>query len=263
MVVQRDAQTVLVMTAGGPNPWMVINALYSHFLHSHVSVHVLLEEPESKQEIFQRRKRRLGAVPAFGQLATMAFAKLLRKAAQRRTMEICKLYNANPHFNPDVPVTTVRSINSPETLELVRQCNPGAILLVSTRLMKRDMLEALNVPVLNLHAGINPAYRGQMGGYWALASDDADNFGATIHMVDAGTDTGATLYQVRPKPEKSDFISTYPMLLTAAALDITRQAVDEALQGQLKPVAATGPSALHFPPTLWRWLWNGVKKGVW
>lgn len=257
-MVPRDAQTVLVMTAGGPNPWMVINALRSHF-----SVHVLLEEPESKQEIFQRRKKRLGAVQAFGQLATMAFAKLLRGAAQRRTTEICRLYNANPHFNPDVPVTTVRSINSPEALELVHQCHPGAILLVSTRLMKRDMLEALNVPVINLHAGINPAYRGQMGGYWALANGDADNFGATVHMVDAGTDTGALLYQVRPKPEKTDFISTYPMLLTAAALDVTCKAVGDALQGQLKPGASMGPSALHFPPTLCRWLWNGAKKGVW
>jgi methionyl-tRNA formyltransferase len=258
MVSQTNKRTVLVMTAGGPNPWMIINALHAHF-----HIHVLLEEPESKQEIFQRRKKRLGTVQAFGQLATMAFAKLIRRAAQRRTTEICQLYHTNPHFNPDVPVTTVRSINSPETLDLVQQCNPGAILLVSTRLMKREMLEALTVPVLNLHAGINPAYRGQMGGYWALAKGDSDHFGATVHLVDAGTDTGATLYQVRLKPAKSDFISTYPMLLSAAAAEITCKAVEDALDGQLKPIAATGPSALHFPPTLWRWLWNGMAKGIW
>jgi len=134
---------------------------------------------------------------------------------------------------------------------------------VSTRLMTGQMLDALTVPVLNLHAGINPAYRGQMGGYWALISGDEHNFGATIHLVDAGTDTGATLYQVRPKPSNADFISTYPMLLTAAALDITCKAVDDAMQGHLQPIAATGPSELHFPPTLWRWLWNGLSKGLW
>jgi methionyl-tRNA formyltransferase len=258
MVQQAHEPTVLVMTAGGPNPWIIINALHSRF-----RVHVLLEEPESKKEIFTRRKKSLGTVQAFGQMATMALAKLVRRAAERRTAEICRLFNANPHFNPEVSVTTVRSINSPETLDMVRQTNPGAIVLVSTRLMKAQMLDALDMPVLNLHAGINPAFRGQMGGYWALANGDIENFGATVHLVDSGTDTGATLYQVRPTPSKSDFISTYPLLLTAAAQDITCQAVNDALQGRLHPISSSGPSALHFPPTLWRWLWNGASRGIW
>lgn len=260
MVEQRTqtAKTVLVMTAGGPNPWMVINALHSHF-----RVHVLLEEPESKKEIFNRRKKRLGTTEALGQLAMMAFAKLIRRAAQRRTADICRHYNADPHFNPAVPVTTVRSINSPEARDMVREINPDTVLLISTRLMTREMLGTITVPILNLHAGINPAYRGQMGGYWALAKGDRQNFGATVHLVDAGTDTGATLYQVRPTPSKADFISTYPMLLTAAAIDITCKAVDDALQGRLQPMALSGPSELHFPPTLWQWLWTGFQKGIW
>lgn len=250
--------TILVMTAGGPNPWMVINALTAQF-----SVHVLLEEAESKSDIFRRRKKRLGAWQAFGQLGMMAAAKLLRRAAIRRVEDICRLYNADPRFNPSVPVTTVRSINSPEALEAVQQLNPSVILLVSTRLMTRTMLQALSVPVLNLHAGINPAYRGQMGGYWALVRGDQQNFGATVHLVDAGTDTGAILYQVRIEPSKADFISTYPMLLTAAALPITCKAIEDAVQGTLQPIAPSGPSELHFPPTLWYWLWNGLRKGIW
>ncbi|HBF28805.1 MAG TPA: formyl transferase [Rhizobium sp.] len=245
------------MTVGGPNPWMVINALDQQF-----DVHVLMEEPESKAGIFRRRERRLGTVQAVGQLATMAAAKMIRWAARHRTEEICSLYGADPRFNPSVNVTTVRSINSPETLEIVQQVNPAAILLVSTRLMKRDILSALTVPVLNLHAGINPAYRGQMGGYWALVRGDRENFGATVHLVDAGTDTGATLYQVRAVPSASDCISTYPMLLTAAALEITCRAVEDAANGRLQPIAPSGPSELHFPPTLWRWLWNGVRRRI-
>lgn len=250
--------TILVMTAGGPNPWMVINALCARF-----SVHVLLEEGESKGEIFSRRKKRLGLWQAFGQLSMMAVAKLFRAAAGRRAEEICRLYSADPRYNPAVPVTTVRSINSPEALEAVQQIQPSVVLLVSTRLIKRDMLQALTMPVLNLHAGINPAYRGQMGGYWALARGDRQNFGATVHLVDAGTDTGAIIAQVRPEPSKSDFISTYPMLLTAAALSITCEAVDDAAYGKLQPIAPSGPSELHFPPTIWRWLWNGMRKGIW
>ena len=28
------------------------------------------------------------------------------------------------------------------------------------------------------------------GGYWALATGDVGNFGTTVHLVDAGVDTG-------------------------------------------------------------------------
>jgi methionyl-tRNA formyltransferase len=260
-MVQHTAETkpkILVMTAGGPNPWMVINALHAQF-----DVHVLLEEPESKLEIFQRRKRRFGTVQAFGQVATMALTKLIRQAARRRTEEICRIYQANPGFNPSVPVTAVRSINSSEALDCVQQLHPVAILLISTRLMKGDILQSLTMPVLNLHAGINPAYRGQMGGYWALARGDRQHFGATAHLVDEGTDTGAILYQVRVEPSPSDFISTYPMLLTAAALEITCKAVTDAVTGQIQAKPASGPSELHFPPTVWRWLWIGITKSIW
>ena len=55
-------------------------------------------------------------------------------------------------------------------------------------------------PVLNYHAGITPKYRGMNGGYWALATGDAGNFGATVHLVDAGVDTGGVLHQVRGRP---------------------------------------------------------------
>ena len=37
------------------------------------------------------------------------------------------------------------------------------------------------------------------GGYWALASGDAADFGATVHWSIAGVDTGGVLYQVRGK----------------------------------------------------------------
>jgi len=256
---QQKRHKILVMTAGGPNPWMVINALNRRL----GGVEVLLEEPESKGEIFRRRQRRLGTLQTIGQLATMAAAKLLRRAAQKRTTTICAQFAADPRFNPQIPVMTVRSINSVEALDAVGVTQPDVVLLVSTRLMTKASLAVMPCPVLNLHAGINPAYRGQMGGYWALVKGDPDNFGATVHLVDAGTDTGATLYQVRSKPGPGDFIATYPMLLTAEALGATCQAVDDALSGQLKPVTASGPSALHFPPTLWSWILTGLTKGIW
>lgn len=251
--------SVVVMTAGGPNPALIINTLHARW----PDLHVIEEQAESKGEILRRRARRLGFLPAAGQLATMVAARLLRKAAQRRIEAIRQQFGVDTERSLAVPVHPVSSINGDDAARTIADLAPSVVLLVSTRLLSSKALAAMPCPVLNLHAGINPAYRGQMGGYWSLVERDPGNFGATVHLVDAGTDTGDTLYEVRCAPAKGDFISTYPMLLTAAAVDITVRAVEDALENRLVPHIATGPSALRFPPTIWTWLRHGITRGIW
>lgn len=250
---------VVVMTAGGLNPSLVINALSRRFRH----VHVLMEEPERKGEILARRARRFGAIAAFGQLATMAAAKFIRRFSQARVDELVRLSGLPQEIDNRAAIHNIPSINSTEALALVKRIDPAAVLLVSTRLMARSALAAISCPVLNLHAGINPAYRGQMGGYWSLVERDSENFGATIHLVDAGTDTGATLYRSHAEPTRGDNIATYPLVITVSALDITVRAVEDAVRGQLRPITPEGPSSLRFPPTLWAWIWFGITRRIW
>ncbi|THV25130.1 formyltransferase family protein [Peteryoungia ipomoeae] len=250
---------VVVMTAGGLNPSIVVQ----HLVRAGIDVRVILENPESKGEIVRRRARRLGWINALGQLGTMIAARALRRTAERRVADLLDRHGFDRALPDSVPIHPVTSINAPQTAARVDELKPGAILLVSTRLMSARQLAAMPCPVINLHAGINPNYRGQMGGYWSLRENDAENFGATLHLVDAGTDTGATLYEVRTRPERTDFISTYPLLLTLAALDITRQSIEDALTGRLAPKATGGPSALRFPPTLWSWIWCGLTRRIW
>lgn len=247
------------MTAGGLNPSIVVQ----HLVRAGTDVDVILEQPEGKGEITRRRARRLGWINALGQLGTMIAARLLRRLADRRVTQLVDQYGFDRQLPKTIAIHPVTSINGPETAALVDELQPGAILLVSTRLMSARQLAAIPCPVINLHAGINPAYRGQMGGYWSLREYDAENFGATLHLVDAGTDTGGTLYEVRTLPARGDFISTYPLLLTLAALDITRQSIEDALTGRLAPKAPQGPSALRFPPTLWSWIWCGLTRRIW
>ncbi len=250
---------IVVMTAGGLNPTLVVRALCARF----PDVRVLIEQSESKAEITRRRARRLGWSAAIGQLGTMVAARLLRNLANKRIAQILTDHNLDGGMPADIPVHRVASINDSETRALIAQIRPAVILLVSTRLMAPGQLAAMPCPVLNLHAGLNPTYRGQMGGYWSLRDNDAENFGATVHLVDAGTDTGGTLYQVHAKPEPGDFISTYPLVLTVAALDVTCRAVGDALAGTLKPYTPQGPSVLHFPPTLWSWIFHGITRRIW
>jgi folate-dependent phosphoribosylglycinamide formyltransferase PurN len=250
---------IVVFTAGGLNPQVMINALSDRF----ADIYVIREMPESKGEIVKRRARRLGWINALGQLATMIASRLYKTVAAKRSDDIIRQYGLNAAENPDIPVIDVVSLNSDECRNAVATLKPDVVFTISCRILSEKTLAAITCPVINFHAGINPMYRGQMGGYWSLVENDGGNFGATVHLVDKGVDTGGTLYEQRTTPAKSDTMSTYPLLLTAASTDIAISAIEDALAGTLKPYQPAGKSALRFPPPLWVWLWHGIKRNIW
>ena len=251
---------IVVLAAPGLIPAVLTNALAQAFRGR---VIVIKERPEGPFAVARRRARRLGPVTALGQLGTAIASRLMKKTSRTRMDAILAAHGHSPDLNLNVPRLSVTSVNDAETRSAIARLKPGVIVTIACRLIGRETLAASPCPIINFHAGINPAYRGQMGGYWALALADPDNFGATIHLVDAGIDTGATLYEVRPKPDRADSMATYPLLLAVAGVERLIQAVDDALSGNLKPVQTTGPSALHYPPTIWRWLWTGIRRGIW
>ena len=250
---------IVVVTAGGENPWIMINALAARFS----DITVIEEQPESKAVFLRRRARKLGWPTALGQLATMIASRFGKRFTRRRAEEIFATYKVSGKLDSSIPIKSVASINDADAIKQIRALKPGVIFLISCRLLKAETLAAIPCPVLNFHAGINPTYRGLMGGYWALVNDDAENFGATVHLVDAGVDTGGVLYQSRQRPSQSDTMHTYPLLQTAASTDIAIAAVTDALDGKLRPVDVAGPSRQWFHPPIWAWVWNGLTRRIW
>ncbi|MCX8999772.1 formyl transferase [Rhizobiaceae bacterium BDR2-2] len=258
--LERGSAAVVVLAGPGLIPAILVNALATAFPGR---VTVIEETPLSPFALARRRARRLGWIAALGQLATSIVSRLTKTFAQARSQAILSAYGHAAERNRDVPVIRVRSVNDDATHEAIARLQPAAVLTVACRLLTKKTLSRIPCPIINFHGGINPAYRGQMGGYWALAAGDRDNFGCTIHLVDSGVDTGATLYDVRLQPDPADTMATYPLLLAAAGAEKTVQAVQDALSGTLKPFEPARPSRMHYPPTLWRWLWNGLSRGVW
>jgi folate-dependent phosphoribosylglycinamide formyltransferase PurN len=237
----------------------MINALAARF----PDLHVIEEQPETKGEILKRRARRLGWMNATGQMATMIASRLGKKFAERRSDEIIRQYGLSDGHDPSIPTTHVSSLNSTECHDAVTDLSPAVVFTVSCRILSKETLAVIPCPILNFHAGINPMYRGQMGGYWARVERDEENFGATVHLIDAGIDTGQSLYEQRVSPTKSDMIATYPLLITAASTGIAIRAIEDALSDNLRPYLASGKSALRYPPTIWTWLRHGITKGIW
>ncbi|MBD9372665.1 formyl transferase [Rhizobium sp. ARZ01] len=251
---------VVVVTQGGPNPEILVNALRHHF-----SDLIVIEElPESKGQMLRQKARRLGWSVAVGQIATMAVSKFGKPFVRKRAQAIIEEFRVNTRPDPSLRRFKIDNANGPEFERHIAELKPAVVFLVSCRLLKRSTLEAIPCPVLNFHAGINPAYRGQQGGYWSRVMRDEENFGATVHLVDAGVDTGDVLYQVRVTPSKRDTMHTYPLLLTAAGTGIAVRAVGAALSGEVYPQEMTSmKSRQWYHPTIWTWVWNGISHGIW
>lgn len=256
---KTEGGRICVVTEGGPYAWIIINALGGRF----GTIDVIVEEPESRSTLLKRRARKLGRISAAGQLATMALAKLGKSVFAKRIERIVAENGLEAEPKPEHRVHRVPSVNDPAFLDAIARIGPQVVLLNGCRMVKAAVLAAIPCPVLNYHAGITPAYRGMNGGYWALASGDRSNFGATVHLVDPGVDTGAILCQVRGEPAKDDTIATYAHRLAALSRGICIRAVEDALAGRLQPTPPQGPSRQWYHPPIWTYLWNGLVHGVW
>lgn len=250
---------IVVVTAGGPHVWAIVNAIRDRL----GPVTVVLEAPESKWRLLARRARKLGWVSVAGQLGTMVFTRLRKLILSGRETRVFSAQGMKVEPVADQEIVRIGSANSPELIEAVRSLQAQVVLLAGCRLLSQRTLDGIDCPVLNYHAGITPQYRGMNGAYWALATGDAENFGATVHLVDAGVDTGDVLYQVRGKPEPGDNLTNYALRLAAMSRDICVSAVEDVLEGRLAPKRSAMPSMQWYHPTIWSYIRIGIKKGVW
>ncbi len=237
----------------------VANALARRF----GTITVLQEEPEPKWHILRRRARLLGVAAALGQAICGVILRLRTHRRRTRTGAILTAYGLEPVLSPGIEVRRIASLNSKAGRDALRDLNPDVVAVYGTRIIRRETLRAVRAPFINYHAGINPKYRGQHPGYWALANGDAEHTGVTIHLVDEGVDTGAVLYQARVAFASEDDITTYQWLQMAHALPLFAAAIEDALAQRVTPKRVDLPSRQWFPPTLWAYAWNGVTRGVW
>jgi folate-dependent phosphoribosylglycinamide formyltransferase PurN len=250
---------IVVVTEGGPHVWAIVNAIQDRL----GPVAVVMEAAESKRRLLGRRIRKLGWVSAGGQLGTMIFTRLRKLLLSGRDARMLSAAGMKMQPVDGQEIVHVGSANSPELTDTLTKLQPKVVLLAGCRLLSQRTLDGIDCPVLNYHAGITPKYRGMNGAYWALATGDAENFGATVHLVDAGVDTGEVLYQVRGKPMPGDNLTNYALRLAALSREICVKAVEDALEGRLTPTAPDMPSKQWYHPTIWFYIWTGITKGVW
>ena len=100
-------------------------------------------------------------------------------------------------------VYEVGSVNDPEARAVISKLAPALIYVFGTRLVSAETLRALKAPFANMHWGWSPEYRGE-GIVSALALEGPQALGVTVHLLDAGIDSGDVLFQARPEVDRFD-----------------------------------------------------------
>jgi methionyl-tRNA formyltransferase len=255
-------------------------ASVAHYLSDRFDdVVTVVEQSESRLKLARRRARRLGWVHVAGQLAFVAFAvPVLEWRGRSRARTI--LADAGLDASPVADLRRVESVNSPGTIDLLVDLAPAIVVVVGTRIISTTVLQTVGCPFVNLHPGITPRYRGAHGAYWALAEGRPDLVGTTVHLVDAGIDTGTVLERTYFAPGSRDSIVTYDYLHMVSGLPALADQVARLVEGgESEPSPETpaptsptsgGPGAARAPgdsrlwgqPTLWGYLARRWRSGV-
>jgi folate-dependent phosphoribosylglycinamide formyltransferase PurN len=252
----------IVLLAG---PGVTTDIVYHYLAGRFPHVTVVMERPASRMGLARRRARRLGWWTVLGQMAFIVIAApIVARRSRARVAAI--VTDAGFDVTPIPTSILVDSVNEPATVELLRRLDPAVVVVNGTRIIATSVLEALPAPFVNLHMGITPRYRGVHGGYWALVEGRSDQVGTTIHLVDAGIDTGSVLAQSFFEVTEQDSIATYPYLHLVSGLPLLESSVRDLLAGR-RPGSVPAPddggrSRLRWHPTLWRYLWARFIHGV-
>jgi folate-dependent phosphoribosylglycinamide formyltransferase PurN len=238
---------------------IVYNFLQQYF---HVDK-AIVEESVPRKEFLKKRVKKLGVISVTGQvLFQLMIAKPLAKLSRKKIGAIKKEYNLDSSPIPKKYVVEVSSVNAMESLNQLKTLQPDLVIVHGTRIISKKILQAVNATFINIHAGITPRYRGSHGAYWALANNDKENCGVTVHLVDAGIDTGNVLAQTIIPYTKEDNFVTYPYLQLAEGLKLLKEVIEK-LEREERPVVKNDlDSALWHHPTLWGYLWKRIIKGV-
>ena len=136
------------------------------------------------------------------------------------------------------PLTLVGDMRREGGVALVEAFEPDLILSVRfSYLFKRSTIALAKAGIINVHPGPLPGYRGLYAPFWQMIRGH-DTLRCTVHLVDAGIDTGPILsiVQVPLVPARSMFWHATQLYLAGAA-----RAVDY-IQGGLPPPQPQDPT---------------------
>ncbi|MFQ5492255.1 MAG: formyl transferase [Phycisphaerae bacterium] len=125
------------------------------------------------------------------------------------------------------------TLNTDGTVSFLGKAGVEAVAVYGTGLIKPPLLDAFPGRMINMHLGLSPYYRGTATNFYPLLNDEPEYVGATIHLIDAGIDSGAIIHHARPDITADDMPHTVGCKAILAGLKKLSQTVTELAEGRL------------------------------
>lgn len=196
--------------------------------------------------------------------------KLINKSnffGMKEKYDLLILKNDYIEFNSYLDIKFVKSINNLNVIEKIIKCKPNCIFIFGTSIISHELISKINCPVVNLHWGISPQYRGE-GIISSLAIEGKNGPGVTIHKISNVIDDGEILYQEKPNiDEKDNFYSIGLKLTKLGLIYFSRVAFDIQKNKPLVGINKTSKKSFFFNseymkknPEIYYTAWKELKQ---
>lgn len=131
------------------------------------------------------------------------------------------------------------------TADMVRNLQPSLLISFNYRfIIGQDVLDLLPGKVINLHTSYLPYNRGSSPNFFSFYEDSPK--GVTIHLMDAGLDTGDILCQkeLTFDENKETFASSYDTLISEIT-ELFKENWEDLRDGKIVPVPQQGEGSYH------------------
>jgi hypothetical protein len=142
----------------------------------------------------------------------------------------------------------VGSLNDADAVGVVRQLAPDVIAYGGGGILRESFLQAAPGPILNAHQGPLPAIRGMNAVEWSLLLGEPPT--VTVHFIDAGIDTGATVSATRIPLRAGDTLDSLRQRGLAIGVRALHQALTERELSPQPSVGAPGRQCFTMAPAL-------------
>ena len=106
-------------------------------------------------------------------------------------------------------------LNSKESRDYIEGLKPDLVLVFGCGMLNWY----LDVPMINLHLGLSPRYRGSATLFWPFYFLEPNNAGCTFHQIVDEPDAGKILHQSKPELKNGDTIHDVACRAVLAARD--------------------------------------------
>jgi hypothetical protein len=127
-------------------------------------------------------------------------------------------------------------INDPKWPETLVDGGVDLVAVFGSSILGEPWLDRFPAGIINIHLGLSPYYRGAATNFWALFYEEPEYVGATIHLIDAGVDSGAILRHARPIIGRSDTPHTIGNGAIREGARALCRSIREYQEGRIEPV---------------------------